>query len=398
MRTLEKTSYDSFEHIVKQYLRPNKPVLIKNAFNTSNIFSWTPQTLKKRVGDTLVQVNYAETGKFEIDQTKGGYKNDPISMRFSEYIDTKFGNNNYYLQQISLEETFPDLLEDIPVKELLETDSVNVTAINLWMGSRRSVTPLHYDFGNNFFIQCFGRKKFILFEADQIECLYPHEIGKHAAPHISQVDISKPNLELFPKYENADPIEVTVEAGDILLLPSTTWHQVVGESTSISVNIWFQQFDFQCLLPTFVRFIPQNYALLPELTRSAISSQFTGMLELCEELLSQQYYFEAYISFMSLLENSVRKIFAERAISIPNGSEQHRLENDINQAVNFGEWLLLKDIFSSEEANNIVSIFKSGKAMLESNSMNCTPERALVLCEELKLMILICEEKLCSPS
>ncbi len=392
MRTLETTSFDSFDQIFKQYLRPNKPVLIKNAFSSSGVFSWSPQTLKKRVGDTKVQVNFAEKGKFEIDQVKGGYKNEPVSMKFSDYVDRRLGNKNYYLQQISVEETFPELLRDIPVGELLEPDSVNATAVNLWMGSTRSVTPLHYDFGNNFFIQCFGRKKFVLFEADQIEYLYPHEIGKHAAPHISQVDINTPDFDSFPKYKDADPIEVTVEAGDILFLPSTTWHQVVGESTSISVNIWFQQYDFQCLLPTFTRFIPQNYAVLPELTSNAIAYQFSNMLGLCDQLLSQKYYFEASLSYLSLLEFSIRKIFVKKDISIPHCTEEARLVNNINQAIEFDKLLLSSDTFSAEDIETMTNLFKSGKEMLDMSNVNWAPDQLIDLCKNIKSMILLCAE------
>ena len=50
--------------------------------------------------------------------------------------------------------------------------------------------------------------------------MYPEEV----LSNYSQVDITNPDYEKFPLFKNAEPLKVTVKAGETLFIPSGWWH------------------------------------------------------------------------------------------------------------------------------------------------------------------------------
>lgn len=85
-------------------------------------------------------------------------------------------------------------------------------------------TPAHFDEAFNFFAQVQGTKKFILYDPNDYPYLYPfpvhHPCDRQCQGKISVivliyslVDIDNPDLEKFPKFPQARPIEVLVHAG-----------------------------------------------------------------------------------------------------------------------------------------------------------------------------------------
>ena len=53
------------------------------------------------------------------------------------------------------------------------------------------------------------------------------------------IDPLNPDLEKFPDFAHAKPVTVTVNAGEMLYLPSLWFHHVQQTHGCIAVNFWY---------------------------------------------------------------------------------------------------------------------------------------------------------------
>lgn len=67
----------------------------------------------------------------------------------------------------------------------------------------------------------------------------------HTVPWIC-IDPLSPDFATYPLYRNATPVQVRVEAGDALYLPSMWFHHVQQSHACIAVNYWYDmQYDLK---------------------------------------------------------------------------------------------------------------------------------------------------------
>lgn len=222
------------------YIGRNQPVIITDLTHSwSDGVCWSPEYLSSVIGDKLVSVSVSTTGKFSYDASGKG-TNEGFSeqeMRFADAvkcIESDAIDRHYYVMQYSIPVHFPELMKQIVIPEWI--DDVKNTSINLWFG-RKSVTPLHYDAANNFFMQMYGTKRFTIFSPFDTENLYPNAVNSRMA-HLSLVNLDNPNFEEHPRLKQSRPLQFEVRAGETLYLPAFWWHQVSSPLTSASVSIW----------------------------------------------------------------------------------------------------------------------------------------------------------------
>lgn len=105
-----------------------------------------------------------------------------------------------------------------------------------FMGARGAVSPVHRDLAHNLAVHVFGAKRWRLFSPDQADLLYANT-GRDDGPSAQTclVDVEAPDLERFPLYARARPIDLVVRAGEILLVPSGWFHHV--NALEFSLNI-----------------------------------------------------------------------------------------------------------------------------------------------------------------
>ncbi|XP_064617920.1 HSPB1-associated protein 1 homolog isoform X2 [Liolophura sinensis] len=109
----------------------------------------------------------------------------------------------------------------------------------IWLGSEHAYTVGHYDtYGCNLVAQISGRKRWILFPPEQTDHLYPTRVPFEESSVFSDVNITRPNLQKFPKLKKTTPYLVTLEAGDVLLVPRHWWHFVQCLEPAVSINTW----------------------------------------------------------------------------------------------------------------------------------------------------------------
>lgn len=108
---------------------------------------------------------------------------------------------------------------------------------NVWIGPKHATTQNHYDISYNFYVQIYGEKRFILFPPHQLHHLYLFPF-LHPGAQQSQVNLSRPDLNLFPHFQETVAYEALLKPGDVLYLPPFWFHHVTALSNSISISVW----------------------------------------------------------------------------------------------------------------------------------------------------------------
>lgn len=206
---------------------------------------WTPQLLKSVAPDRLVVLSTAPSGRFSHDYntSSAGARYTTTHMSLSEATDLivqNDGRRGRYVMQHPAATTVPELLADAAVPPWLRDKAI----ANIWFGSN-TVTPLHFDYMDNFFLQVYGEKTFILFPPDATKYLYPRS-RLTSMSHASRLDPEHVDLNEFPAYAKLRPIKIKIGPRDVLYLPCFWWHQVRSDGVSISISYWtgceFEQF------------------------------------------------------------------------------------------------------------------------------------------------------------
>jgi hypothetical protein len=225
----------SKEDFEKNYLKPRKPLIIKNmAKNWPAYEKWDLDYMKSVVGDQTVPL---------YDSSKAD-PSKPINasaaeMKFGDYIEL-IRNTATDLRIFLFDpiKQAPKLLEDYRApKELMGgfLDSYP----NMFFGGKGSVTFLHYDIdlAHIFHTHFNGRKHVILFENKWKERLYQIPFATYA---LEDYDVEQPDFNKFPALKGVQGVEAFLEHGDTLFMPTGYWHwmKYLDGSFSISLRAW----------------------------------------------------------------------------------------------------------------------------------------------------------------
>jgi hypothetical protein len=143
-----------------------------------------------------------------------------------------------YCHDVALFEQIPELINECPFDA---TFLPNWYQRKWWryaqffIGPKASLTPLHFDtlLTHNLFFQITGRKRFTLYSPrDLLHC------GRRGWRWFDY-DPERPDYQRFPSARHTTPLQIEVEAGDVLYLPPGTLHHVRGLDESVSFNIDF---------------------------------------------------------------------------------------------------------------------------------------------------------------
>ncbi|MDR6463682.1 cupin-like domain-containing protein [Chryseobacterium sediminis] len=225
----------SKEEFYEKYLKPRRPVVIKNMAKKWPAYQkWTMEYMKEVVGDVEVPL---------YDSSKA----DPSAPINSSAAKMKFGD---YIDLIQREPTdlriflfdpikfAPTLLEDyISPKELMGGFLDKYP--NMFFGGKGSETFLHFDIdmAHIFHTHFNGRKHILLFDYKWRERLYQIPYATYA---LEDYDIENPDFTKFPALDGVEGIECYLEHGDTLFMPTGWWHwmKYLDGSFSISLRAW----------------------------------------------------------------------------------------------------------------------------------------------------------------
>ncbi|KAJ7068279.1 cupin-like domain-containing protein [Mycena amicta] len=251
----------------------SRPALIRGV-DIPSVRLWNDEYLAMAMGD--VEISVAVTPDGRADAITPGpegqlYFVEPAveKMTMAELLVLKLTNEDdsesdvYYLQSQngnvypSVESEFLPLRPDIPSEIRWCSEALGRTpdAVNLWIGSRRSVTSIHSDPYENIYHVVRGAKHFTLLPPTEGWCLqerlFPHAVWARTSPDeplrvvpsqdtppVRWSSIVDPD-KLGNLHPSAHPIQITVNAGETLYLPPGWWHHVRQSDATIAINWWY---------------------------------------------------------------------------------------------------------------------------------------------------------------
>ena len=185
-------------------------------------------------------------GRFGYNDDLSGFNHERRLLPLADLLAHLFVNRDdrtaycAYAGGIPIPKHLPGLLADLPTM-LLEPDREML--VSLWVGGR-SRTAAHWDVPQNLGCVVLGHRRFTLMPPDQVGNLYvgPLDFTLAGQP-VSLVDFAAPDLERYPKFQQAMASAFTaeLEPGDAIYVPSLWWHHVEAlDSIGAMVNFWWR--------------------------------------------------------------------------------------------------------------------------------------------------------------
>jgi Cupin-like domain len=235
LRPIDTVQSITPEDFTANYLKPRRPLVIKGLTNNWPAREkWTPEYLKKVVGSKIVPL---------YDNSKAD-PSKPINsaaaeMPFDAYIDLIMSEpTELRIFFFNIFKQAPELLNDIAFpKELMGGFLESMPS--MFFGGSNSVTFLHYDIDlpHIFHTHFGGKKQVVLFENKWKRRLYCIPNATYA---LEDYDVLNPDIKQFPALEGIEGIEVFLEHGDTLFMPTGYWHwmKYIEGGYSLSLRAW----------------------------------------------------------------------------------------------------------------------------------------------------------------
>lgn len=208
-----------------QLLRPaSRPVLLPGLLTTKPILDrWTPAALAERFGDVEVAMTIARDETADYAQS---FRRPSVSITVRALVErmAREPDGAFYLvaQNHAMKGPLGAMLEDLSLPEGY-LDAPKAERCSLWMGPANTLTTLHHDRTDILFLQVHGEKHWRLIAPTERALL---DRVQGVATLLDPSDI-----------EGVVVHEVTVRAGDALLVPLGWWHQVRSLSASVSLSV-----------------------------------------------------------------------------------------------------------------------------------------------------------------
>ena len=223
------------EEFFEKYLKPRKPVVIKNMARKWPAYQkWTMDYLKQAVG--VVEVPLYVSSKAD---PAAPINASAAKMKFADYIDLiEKEPTDLRIFLFDPIKQAPKLLDDYIFPKDLMGGFLDKYP-NMFFGGKGSVTFLHYDIdmAHIFHTHFNGRKHILLFDYKWKDRLYQIPYATYA---LEDYDIENPDFTKFPALDGVEGIECYLEHGDTLFMPTGWWHwmKYLDGSFSISLRAW----------------------------------------------------------------------------------------------------------------------------------------------------------------
>ena len=239
---IEAPSRADFE---THYAERNKPVIITGVVDKWPAFTkWTPEYLEATGGDSVVPVHFSEDANFRDYYVDAGKRQDK-HMEFAKFVEILQNSpdaQQFYMTEFPVRLISPDLLADLDFTDYFDAE-VTPYEPCMFLG-RNTCMPMHYHGKMEAFLcQIVSDKRITLFAPNQYSHLYCRK-WYQAHPLFSNLDGRKIHageidLEQFPKFKKAKPVEVELEAGEMLFIPVQWWHVTSVPDYQVNVSHFF---------------------------------------------------------------------------------------------------------------------------------------------------------------
>lgn len=242
--TVSRIAPPDVNDFLRDYVEPSRPTILQGLTTDWNIRrTWTIEGLANRFGERNIVVARAPGGALAQDERTGI---PSCTMRFGEFIEMLRAERHPELYvTASLERFFPELRDELDVPAYCR--DAQWRRSRMFLGAPNTISPLHRDLAHNLFVQLTGRKRFLLYHRADTPWLYSHSFFS-GIPNFSRFNPFAPDWKSFPHARDVEPIDITLEEGDVLFLPSLWWHCVHGLDLSLSVSIWWARGPLEWLV------------------------------------------------------------------------------------------------------------------------------------------------------
>jgi hypothetical protein len=252
-RKLDRLENPDPEFFKQEYLHKNRPCIITGVADKWKAMRWTPEFFKQSFAGADIRYEIWD-GDDEVNdpldfQSKQTYVDTSMGEFIDKMLDAKEPSRKYYCAQFQLFDVLPQLRKEFgsmeefmgfpPFLPKKVRDLLKISPF-LWLGPAGVLSMLHFDRAHNIFVQIHGRKKWIHIPPEHSNYVYYPCAGFSSSLfHFSPVDVEHPDLERFPLYAKAEPIETIVEPGEMVFTPAGWWHYVRALDASISMNFFW---------------------------------------------------------------------------------------------------------------------------------------------------------------
>ncbi len=228
---VDRRSGLSLQEFRREYLYRGRPVVITDAIDDWKARSlWTLDHFRSRYKDTRITLSKYEGAHYRATAVE----TVPLGSFIDKVETNDFTAYPYYVRDDwKIFVTHKELLTDYQVPKYFFDWYVFVPGFmrliypRIFIGPKGAITPLHLDIWEThaWLSQLVGRKRWLLFSPDQRGLLYDY-----------QVQPCKPDLDKFPLYRQAKPLECVIGPGDTIFVPSGWSHEVVSLDATISIT------------------------------------------------------------------------------------------------------------------------------------------------------------------
>jgi hypothetical protein len=207
------------------YARPSIPVVLEGLVEQR----WSFASLAERHADVRVRVAQRRDGRVLVDARKGLLTRE---MTLGSFLGSLGETSGYLMTRLA------ELPDELRPQMPAYCSRASFCDAKLWISPANTVSALHFDLADNLHTVLAGRKRFILYSADQSELVYPRGLFS-SVPNGALVDPEAPDLARFPRLARAKPWTAVLGPGDTIFIPHRHWHHVRTLEPAIAVNWWF---------------------------------------------------------------------------------------------------------------------------------------------------------------
>lgn len=216
---------------VKNYLKPQKPVVIENLIGDWPAYDkWSLDYIKEIAGDKEVPL-YDDRPVTHED----GFNQAHATMKMADYIDLlKREPTNYRIFLYNIMKEVPSLKKDFKFPKIGLRLIKQIPMV--FFGGENSKVFMHHDidWANILHFHFHGKKRCILFPPDQTENLYkvPHSLITR-----EDIDFDHPDYEKFPVLKKAEGLVCDLKHGETLYMPEGYWHYMKYVTPGFSMSL-----------------------------------------------------------------------------------------------------------------------------------------------------------------
>ncbi|XP_014276965.1 tRNA wybutosine-synthesizing protein 5 [Halyomorpha halys] len=260
---IKKLPVDVYNYINKDDFQAyiavhRKPLILRNFCIGQCLHKWSTDYLVEKIGKVDVKVHVSPVGRMNFLHKNFTYK----TMSFQEFLSRTSGNDRkkpdktglrpilcdnevLYLRAIgtdrrgrnvaNFKNDFPQIADDLTYPEIFNENKFFSSVFRIASAGVQIWT--HYDVMDNILIQVSGTKRVVLFDPNDAPYMYLNGDKSEV------MNIDSPDVTLYPNFPRAVQYICELQPGDSLYIPAFWFHNVLCNTFSIGVNVFWKHLE-----------------------------------------------------------------------------------------------------------------------------------------------------------